>query len=148
MPWCPNENTGIHDCHLCGFRREWFVLHGPTYGPETWNQWVFVYTFEKITKPLNNESQDFKVIGTGIERTAGQIHSLIAKESANIKPLVFILLLLMSLSSFAGGSTHHNRGHKAKKVRSTYFSAKHFCNNSWSMRCFGGAGYFFMISGF
>ena len=29
----------------------------------------------ELIKPLNNEKQDFVVIGTGIERTAAQIHA-------------------------------------------------------------------------
>ena len=65
-------------------------------------------------------------------QTKAQVKTITAtlrsmKIKYSTKLLTSLLLLLISLSTFAS-TTHHNRGHKAKKVKSTYFSAKHFCN--------------------
>ena len=47
-----------------------------------------------------------------------------------MKTTLTLILLLLTISTFAGT---RNRGHKAKKVKSTYFSAKHFCSNYLKM---------------
>ena len=71
-------------------------------------------------------------------QTKAQVKTITAtlrsmKIKYSTKILTSLLLILISLSTFANGSTHHNRGHKAKRMKASYFCAKHFCNNYLKM---------------